>query len=58
MRKLDDRLIYEKEGAIMFIDVLKYETLKYSILIKSLLMTLLILTGMSAIFLYINGQYA
>jgi hypothetical protein len=58
MRKLDDRLIYEKEGAIMYIDVLKYETLKYSILIKSLLMMLLILTGMSAIFLYINGQYA
>ncbi len=53
---IDNRLLYEKDGANMHIDVLKYETLRYSIIIKSILMALFIITGMYTIFLYINGK--
>lgn len=53
---IDSRLLYEKDGANMHIDVLKYETLRYSIIIKSILMALFIITGMYTIFLYINGK--
>jgi hypothetical protein len=53
---IDNRLLYEKNGANMHIDVLKYETLRYSIIIKSILMALFIITGMYTIFLYINGK--
>ena len=53
---IDNRLLYEKDGANMHIDVLKYETLRNSIIIKSILMALFIITGMYTIFLYINGK--